>query len=207
MCGFCFCFFFFSSRRRHTRYWRDWSSDVCSSDLGMIVSKVNGNNQPAPYDYYALQNGVSLLRGNGSRNAAVASTNPPSTGFKHLLDVSMQGTTVTHRLDGNISGVGTLSTAIADAGHPLSIGMREDGVSRLTGDMSELILVGSALSSNDVVSLENYFAAQYHLPIGTNSRPAITQQPVASTNISQGAILTVAAAASGNPAVAYQWYD
>src|SRR5690606_40037821 len=29
-----FCFFFFSSRRRHTRFSRDWSSDVCSSDLG-----------------------------------------------------------------------------------------------------------------------------------------------------------------------------
>src|SRR5437870_104035 len=29
---FCF-FFFFSSRRRHTRWPRDWSSDVCSSDL------------------------------------------------------------------------------------------------------------------------------------------------------------------------------
>src|SRR3712207_8052626 len=29
------CFFFFSSRRRHTRYWRDWSSDVCSSDLSI----------------------------------------------------------------------------------------------------------------------------------------------------------------------------
>src|SRR5258707_14812136 len=28
-----YCVFFFSSRRRHTRYWRDWSSDVCSSDL------------------------------------------------------------------------------------------------------------------------------------------------------------------------------
>src|SRR5437762_14390317 len=27
------CFFFFSSRRRHTRYIGDWSSDVCSSDL------------------------------------------------------------------------------------------------------------------------------------------------------------------------------
>src|ERR1035437_2769886 len=26
-------FSLFSSRRRHTRYWRDWSSDVCSSDL------------------------------------------------------------------------------------------------------------------------------------------------------------------------------
>src|SRR5437762_13415521 len=30
---FLFCFFFFSSRRRHTRYIGDWSSDVCSSDL------------------------------------------------------------------------------------------------------------------------------------------------------------------------------
>src|SRR5207245_6746517 len=28
-------FFFFSSRRRHTRCYRDWSSDVCSSDLGL----------------------------------------------------------------------------------------------------------------------------------------------------------------------------
>src|SRR3712207_8416481 len=32
-----FSFFFFSSRRRHTRYWRDWSSDVCSSDLRLAA--------------------------------------------------------------------------------------------------------------------------------------------------------------------------
>src|SRR3712207_7182174 len=38
VCGFggvSYIVFFFSSRRRHTRYWRDWSSDVCSSDLLM----------------------------------------------------------------------------------------------------------------------------------------------------------------------------
>src|SRR5690606_29847276 len=29
-------FFFFSSRRRHTRFSRDWSSDVCSSDLKLL---------------------------------------------------------------------------------------------------------------------------------------------------------------------------
>src|SRR5690606_40107106 len=29
--------FFFSSRRRHTRFSRDWSSDVCSSDLLMLA--------------------------------------------------------------------------------------------------------------------------------------------------------------------------
>src|SRR6266511_4261103 len=42
----CFClFFFFASRRRHTRFSRDWSSDVCSSDLvaGLLglVAEVN----------------------------------------------------------------------------------------------------------------------------------------------------------------------
>src|SRR5207249_8460614 len=35
---FFFFFFFFSSRRRHTRSKRDWSSDVCSSDLIFIIS-------------------------------------------------------------------------------------------------------------------------------------------------------------------------
>src|SRR5207245_7417904 len=35
-------FFFFSSRRRHTRCYRDWSSDVCSSDLD---SRVRGSNR------------------------------------------------------------------------------------------------------------------------------------------------------------------
>src|SRR3712207_9443749 len=34
--------FFFSSRRRHTRYWRDWSSDVCSSDLDVLVAQALG---------------------------------------------------------------------------------------------------------------------------------------------------------------------
>src|SRR3712207_8134337 len=41
-----FLFFFFSSRRRHTRYWRDWSSDVCSSDLGGSGSAAGGSAAP-----------------------------------------------------------------------------------------------------------------------------------------------------------------
>src|SRR2546430_10632275 len=35
MCVCVLCFFFFSSRRRHTRFDCDWSSDVCSSDLDL----------------------------------------------------------------------------------------------------------------------------------------------------------------------------
>src|SRR2546429_357598 len=38
--------FFFSSRRRHTRCSRDWSSDVCSSDLGYIITHNLGETGP-----------------------------------------------------------------------------------------------------------------------------------------------------------------
>src|SRR3712207_7148175 len=39
--------FFFSSRRRHTRYWRDWSSDVCSSDLVEVLLRLaRGAEEP-----------------------------------------------------------------------------------------------------------------------------------------------------------------
>src|SRR2546430_14434961 len=37
LCLFMVFFFFFSSRRRHTRFDCDWSSDVCSSDLHLLI--------------------------------------------------------------------------------------------------------------------------------------------------------------------------
>src|SRR6266513_5477140 len=46
--------FFFSSRRRHTRSKRDWSSDVCSSDLsqggnsGVVLHRPGRNRDAAP---------------------------------------------------------------------------------------------------------------------------------------------------------------
>src|SRR3712207_983779 len=39
--------FFFSSRRRHTRYWRDWSSDVCSSDLAKFLEHPMASSSPS----------------------------------------------------------------------------------------------------------------------------------------------------------------
>src|SRR5687768_17985792 len=41
--GFVCFYFFFSSRRRHTRCSRDWSSDVCSSDLGLTLLLVGAD--------------------------------------------------------------------------------------------------------------------------------------------------------------------
>src|SRR3712207_7377181 len=50
--------FFFSSRRRHTRYWRDWSSDVCSSDLLYVT------------DVVGLHSGVNPVSGTFSVGAS-----------------------------------------------------------------------------------------------------------------------------------------
>src|SRR5690606_40091198 len=46
---FLLIFFFFSSRRRHTRFSRDWSSDVCSSDLVSIVGTIGFIGLVAPH--------------------------------------------------------------------------------------------------------------------------------------------------------------
>src|SRR2546426_10946986 len=47
------CFFFFSSRRRHTRLQGDWSSDVCSSDLIQTIHR--GRRQFTHDNIVALQ--------------------------------------------------------------------------------------------------------------------------------------------------------
>src|SRR5690606_14129515 len=47
----CSVFFFFSSRRRHTRFSRDWSSDVCSSDLYYAVVQ----NTVSDYEKFVRQ--------------------------------------------------------------------------------------------------------------------------------------------------------
>src|SRR5699024_5382919 len=63
--GLSFFHFFFSSRRRHTRSKRDWSSDVCSSDLegGVYVADLNGK-----VTAYSADKGKRLWRHNTQDN-------------------------------------------------------------------------------------------------------------------------------------------
>src|SRR5207249_9574719 len=58
--------FFFSSRRRHTISKRDWSSDVCSSDLPVTVT--HGTNQVVGTETQAILDGFA---------AELSSTGPP----------------------------------------------------------------------------------------------------------------------------------
>src|SRR2546429_5447011 len=63
--------FFFSSRRRHTRCSRDWSSDVCSSDLG-------GWNVNAGHDL--------VLQEVRNPNGIFNSLGSPSLASRHFFD-------------------------------------------------------------------------------------------------------------------------
>src|SRR5207253_7943465 len=66
-------FFFFSSRRRHTRWPRDWSSDVCSSDLTTLrweavfairgIDPNAGSFQIGPCSFYLMDDGQFALWG------------------------------------------------------------------------------------------------------------------------------------------------
>src|SRR6266498_3040312 len=68
-------FFFFSSRRRHTRCGRDWSSDVCSSDLRV---KTNARNFARLLGYFRVPIVVTLERPVGRKGSCPKEIN------KHL---------------------------------------------------------------------------------------------------------------------------
>src|SRR2546430_13585400 len=75
-------YFFFSSRRRHTRFDCDWSSDVCSSDLGAVV--VLRRQAEAVEDL----NLVALLQVDAAVAAVLAARRRPERQAK--LDVQLE---------------------------------------------------------------------------------------------------------------------
>src|SRR3989449_1660660 len=62
-------FFFFSSRRRHTRCSRDWSSDVCSSDLSASLHKISEMYDRIAFSGAGKYNEFEMLRKAGIRHA------------------------------------------------------------------------------------------------------------------------------------------
>src|SRR5262249_56903104 len=73
----CRVFFFFSSRRRHTRLVSDWSSDVCSSDLYRFLTL--GSQSPPPFQ------SMQVRRFTSSGKASRAAISPDG---KYVVHVS-----------------------------------------------------------------------------------------------------------------------
>jgi hypothetical protein len=147
---------------------------------GEIVSKTGAGskaNIPAPYDYYVVDTntGDRFYRGNGGAYGQVTGTTSPSVGVPHILMVTEAGNSVSHYLDGKPNGTGILNNSFneasaLDAGQPLSIGIRGDDTNIFTGDLSELIIAGSAISSYDAASMETYLVQKHNVQF-VNSSP------------------------------------
>src|SRR5437879_10427924 len=73
-------FFFFSSRRRHTRYIGDWSSDVCSSDLPTTGSTIT-HAIWCLYFWNACSTADRLLKGRATVNMMNSSGTPADPGI------------------------------------------------------------------------------------------------------------------------------
>src|SRR5437763_384491 len=87
-------FFFFSSRRRHTRYIGDWSSDVCSSDLFRALTRRAAQAvrpQELGYDFETAFLLAALTRGLRVQFVAVSTVyhGRPSH-FRHWADTWRQ---------------------------------------------------------------------------------------------------------------------
>src|SRR5437867_8019360 len=96
ICRVCFVFFF-SSRRRHTRSYGDWSSDVCSSDLSAVQELCSR---------IALQTGVGL-----------------GIALRRKFPTWLVGFAIAGLLAANIFNVGADLGAVAAAGELLSGGL------------------------------------------------------------------------------------
>src|SRR5207253_4960225 len=84
-----FSIFFFSSRRRHTRWPRDWSSDVCSSDLGELAQAL----QDQHYKALALHSDLSQYQ----RDSAVHSFRIGLTNLLVATEVAARGLDIPKR--------------------------------------------------------------------------------------------------------------
>src|SRR6266498_3611181 len=110
-------FFFFSSRRRHTRCGRDWSSDVCSSDLIVIdYRSVDGRSDRFPElaaDLVRAKPDIIVTRGMTAALAAKAAAGSIPIVMATASDPVGAGIVPNlARPGGNLTGMTTLSSEL-----------------------------------------------------------------------------------------------
>src|SRR5439155_22306724 len=137
-------------------------------------------NLPAPTDMYALPNNgrLRLYRGNGTGPGIqfVDSAQPFAAGSYLLGGFDQSGTAVRHYYNGLLNGTGAITVPLADADGTLRIGTRADLVTKMKGEMAELVIFNRALPATERRSVERYLAEKYGLPtlVGpTNTSPAV----------------------------------
>ena len=125
-------------------------------------------------------------------------------GAFELAGFTAAGTAITHHLNGRVTGTGVINALLEDRDTVLKIGTRDDFVTRLKGDLAELLIYDAALSDTARRQVEVYLAGKYGFVFATvsNAQPTVTLTAPASGAVVQApglvAITANAADADGS---------
>lgn len=175
------------------------------------------NNLAAPFDFYVNSAKPTFFFGNnGVSSVNIAGGAEPVNTF-YVVALSVTGTNLGQVIINGSSPIRDLSLSPAnqlssftsfgaapwDAGNPICIGARNSGplssALPFNGYLPETMLIRGTITSNDLVSIDNYLAAKYNI-----APPTITEQP-ASLTANAGSQATFWVAASGMQPFSYQW--
>lgn len=137
-------------------------------------------NVPRPNDWYLQPNSGRpvFFRGAGTppgQNPSVVAAGGVPVDAPLILGVQQAGTTLTHYLNGSPFGTGQISLTPEHLGDPLRVGSRGDLVTKMRGDIAELLIFDAALSEEELVQIRRYLGAKYGIPIlfVTNTTPTV----------------------------------
>jgi hypothetical protein len=125
------------------------------------------SNVPRATDFYAIQGSglPQLFRGGAAANQNVQGQIPLPAGEFAIVGFDMKGTDVYLFQNGWLNGHGTISVAMQDTGKPVLIGQRDDGVTKLKGDVAEIVIYNSSLSDADRAKVINYLGTKYAIAV------------------------------------------
>jgi hypothetical protein len=132
-----------------------------------VWAKTQGN-LPAPTDFYLLpiSGTPRAYRGNGGASAAfVDAAQPPTISEPVIMAFDMQGTTLHHYLNGAWNGEGELTATLGDTGAPLWIGTRGDQFTRMKGEIAEIIIYNTALTTDERAAVFDFLGGRYGIAI------------------------------------------
>ena len=167
-----------------------WYNAVWSKTAG------ENGNLPAPTDIYTPQGSsfLRVFRGDGAANVGAVDSGPLRENIYLVLGFDVAGNVLTHYLNNQPNGSGTITTNTADGNTALKIGSRTDGVTRMKGDIAELLIFSRALSTTERRNVLNYLQTKYNL---LNLPPSITLSSTpAGPNVDIGQIVTLTATAN-----------
>src|SRR5256885_3773198 len=115
-------FFFFSSRRRHTRLQGDWSSDVCSSDLLIVVNEdetaVDERPEPSrPANPHLVRLHVLAARQSHREGVALLRHRKEAQPTREVNDLAMVGSLPLRHVSRSIRAVAREATKRSSLAH------------------------------------------------------------------------------------------